>query len=209
MADPVRVPFLSWTIEPTDGSTPIFGKLPCDVIFKVQPSHSGVSTDSPVQQGVNVTDNCRRQPMRLVIEFAVIGGGTYNDTPGLTAYDVLVKLQKDATLVSFTQARTWSDMFIELIEVPDTLEPVMGRVRFIVHLKEILLTTLKVTPPKARPVTARKPVKRGHQDCVTAPVAEKHEGYADWSDLYSNYYSDQPTNPQAEKAWNMPSSSLQ
>lgn len=212
MADPIVVPFLSWmSFEPETGplltgqindmSEISFEYMPLDVVYKVQPSHTGISTDSPVQQGINVTDNARRQPVTLQLEFAI--ADMDGSKKGLAAYDTLVKLQKDATMVKFVQARTWDNMFIESIDIPDTLEPIMGRIRFAVKLKEILLTTITVTPPKARPVSARKPKQLGHKDTWgdTRVMGDRPAGYADWSDLYSKYYVDEPAQEVAENPW--------
>ena len=160
--------YISWLDEQGN-----YQQLDLDVVFSIRPVHAAKTTDSPVEQGLTISDNARRLPIQLDVEFAIKGADE-----GLDAYKTLTGLQEPATLVDITQDEgvTWSNLYLENLSMPDKLEPKFGRVRFSCKFKEIRMAVVTVTKPPAK----AKPTKEvGHKDTVkpSAAMAKLADSY--------------------------------
>lgn len=167
--------------------------------------HTGTNeiTDHPVEEGANISDHIRENPDRVTIQgivsntpisrtqalraaeaFGVQFTSNAPPTPGgvpgyaENAYKQLLALKKGKVLTITTPKRTYQNMAIESLDVPEDAKQ-GDAVNFTVALKQIRVVANRTTKvvltdePKAQPV-----VTKGTQ--VPKQTTPGKPGYDDW-----------------------------
>lgn len=140
-----------------------------DAIIRTEHNSDLKITSHPVQTGANITDHSFLEPAVLVMEIAMSDAmdslvpnqftGKY--TKSVSAYQVLSDLQADRIPLSVTtRIRTYQNMLIETINVPDDVKTLNG-LRCTVTLKEVFVVEVARAKVSARP-HAMNDVDRGH-----------------------------------------------
>lgn len=133
-----------------------------DAVFRTELSTNLTITNHPVQGGANISDHCYMEPIRITVELGVSDVGTSlisgqfasAASRAQAAFDALLKMQTDRNpVVVSTKFRTYDNMLIESIGVPEEVKTFSG-MRAVVSLKQIIV----VDVAKVNKVSARSQV---------------------------------------------------
>jgi hypothetical protein len=134
--------------QPTEDIAYVF-----DAVLRIEHRQSIRRTEHPVQSGAAISDHAFDLPARVVLEIKMSDAmdSYYRDswagasTKSVSAYQTMLKLKKDKTLVNIhTRLDDYANMIVEDIEAPDNKETTHG-LRMIVTFSEFILAVATKT----------------------------------------------------------------
>ncbi len=138
-----------------------------DAFLKLDHSSKLKITEHPVEEGANIADHAYVEPQSLTMEIGMSDvctsyvDGQFNQsyTRSVSAFDTLKTLQeKREPLTVHTRLKTYENMLIETITVPDDYMTLNG-LRATIGLREIIVAKVKTVAMPNR--TSAKPQKTG------------------------------------------------
>jgi hypothetical protein len=133
-------------INTSDGTMYVF-----DGFMKIEHALDAHGTEHPVQTGANLIDHVFILPARLLMEVLMTdvldsyASGMWSGqsaSKSVNAFTTMVKLQQQRTPLSITtRLQTYSNMFIEGIQVPDDFRTRNG-LRAVIRLKQIFMAVV-------------------------------------------------------------------
>lgn len=138
------------------------------------------STDHPTEKGINITDNVKRQPVKLSISGKIV------DTPNLKSHEILAKLydlENKGSLITYSGRNVCKNMQIQSFNSthPNTNA---GGMDFDMELKEVRIAQSSYNPEttesnktKAEEKAGTQQVNNGNGDAVYHTVQKGNTVY--------------------------------
>jgi hypothetical protein len=147
-----------------------------DAVMKTEHQTEVEITEHPVQLGANIADHAYNEPATVTMDIGMsdvmpgIISSQFSDASSrsLSAYQTLLKLQSNREpLQIHTRLRTYKNMLIEQIIVPDDFKTLFG-LRATVRFKEIFVVSVGKVKVSARSQVTGS-TNRGNQQPVEIP----------------------------------------
>lgn len=155
------------------------------LFVKSEQINKGVEVSShPVERGLEISDNVKRNPLTLSIEGAIVGKNAKVQLSALT------QMMNGGNLVSYSGVNILKDCIIESFNTDYTNE-ITGGCSFSMTLREIRIANSAYTPTTTNSKT-KKPTQNGTQQVQKKRVNVYHtvkQGDTLWS-IAVQYYGD-------------------
>ncbi len=155
------------------------------VFVQSEKINKGVEVSShPVERGLEISDNVKRNPLTLSLEGAIVGKNAKVQISALT------QMMNGGNLISYSGVNILKDCIIESFETGYTNQ-ITGGCSFTMTLREIRIANSAYTPTKTSSKT-KKPTQNGTQQVQKKRVNVYHtvkKGDTLWS-IAVQYYGD-------------------
>jgi len=136
-----------------------------DAVLKLDHNSKITMTGHPVEEGANITDHSFVEPKSLSIVIGMSDAATYLDSSfsgenrSVSAFEKLQELQEARQRLTIqTRLKTYKNMLIETMTVPDDFKTMFG-LRVTIGLREIIVATTSTVIMPDR--TSAAPQKTG------------------------------------------------